>query len=182
MADRSPQFTGVTLALELANTIDMLEDPPDFLRDLERLQRFLRHVGNDAAEEPLTQAHLGALRDLRDQLTRAMDSDEKRAAPLLGELAGTFDLRPRLVQSGDRGWNIQLGPAPTEGLEGLGASAVVGLMELLAMGRWDRIGRCAGAPCCCLFVDRTKNRNRRFCCQLCADRINQANTRTRSRQ
>lgn len=180
MVDRSPPFTGVALALELANTIDMLEDPPDFLRDLERLERFLRHVGNDAADERLTQAHLSDLRDLRDQLTRAMDSDEKRAAPLLAELAGTFDLRPRLVPDGDKGWEMQLGPAPSEGLDGLGASAVVGLMELLVAGRWDRIGRCAGAPCCCLFVDRTKNRNRRFCCQLCADRVNQANTRTRS--
>jgi predicted RNA-binding Zn ribbon-like protein len=182
MADRSPPFTGVALALELANTIDMLEDPPDFLRDLERLERFLRHVGNNAADEPLTEAHLGDLRDLRDRLTHAMDSDERRAAPLLAELAGTFDLRPRLVRNGGKGWTMQLGPAATDGLDGLGASAVVGLMELLVAGRWDRIGRCAGAPCCCLFVDRTKNRNRKFCCQLCADRVNQANTRTRSRQ
>jgi predicted RNA-binding Zn ribbon-like protein len=180
MADVSPPFTGVALALELANTIDMLNDPPDFLRDLERLQRFFRHVGNDAAEDRLTQADLHDLRDLRDAVTRAMDADESHAAALLAELAGTFDLRPRLVQI-EGAWEIQLGPAPTEGLEGLGASAVVGLMELLVAGRWDRIGRCAGAPCCCLFVDRTKNRNRRFCCQLCADRINQANARSRSR-
>jgi predicted RNA-binding Zn ribbon-like protein len=181
MDGRSAPFTGVPLALELANTVDMLEDPPDFLRSVEGLARFLRHVGNGAAEGALTQAQLDELRGLREQITRAMDSDQAHAATLLAELAATLDLRPRLVHREPQAWEIQLGPAPTEGLGGLGASAVVGLMELLAAGRWDRIGRCAGAPCCCLFVDRTKNRNRRFCCQLCADRVNQAKARTRNR-
>jgi predicted RNA-binding Zn ribbon-like protein len=177
-----PPFTGVALALELANTIDMLEDPPDFLRSVGRLGRFLRHVGNDASDARLTEAQLGELRRLREQITLVMDSDESSAAPLLAELAATLDLRPRLVANNDgKAWEIRLGPAPTEGLGGLAASVVVGLMELLVDGRWGRIGRCAGAPCCCLFVDRTKNRNRRFCCQLCADRVNQAKTRTRSR-
>jgi predicted RNA-binding Zn ribbon-like protein len=180
MGGRSAPFTGVALALELVNTIDMLEDLPDFLRSTERLERFLRHVGNEAAKAS-TQAQLDELRGLREQLTRAMDSDERHAATLLATLAATLDLRPRLVRREPHTWEIQLGPAPTEGLGGLAASAVVGLMELLVAGRWDRIGRCAGAPCCCLFVDRTKNRNRRFCCQLCADRVNQAKSRTRNR-
>jgi predicted RNA-binding Zn ribbon-like protein len=181
MEDTTPPFTKVQLALELVNTIDMLEDPPDFLRSVDRLERFLLYVGNDAAKTRLTQAHLEDLRRLRAELTRAMDSDEGKAAVLLAELAASLDLRPRLIPTGKKAWDIQLGPAPTQGLEGLGASSVVGLMELLVAGRWDRIGRCAGAPCCCLFVDRTKNRNRRFCCQLCADRVNQAKARTRSR-
>jgi predicted RNA-binding Zn ribbon-like protein len=55
------------------------------------------------------------------------------------------------------------------------------LLEAIRDDGWDRFGICAGAPCCCVFVDRSKNRSRRFCSDLCADRVAQALHRERRR-
>jgi predicted RNA-binding Zn ribbon-like protein len=171
---------GVTLALQLANTIDLLEDLPDLLRDVDRFVRFLRRVGYDGAREA-TDRDLARVRKLRSRITDAMDADEVTAAAILAPLAESLDTRPRLVPRRGGGWELRYGPSPEQGASALAASVVVGLMQLMAEGQWDRIGRCTGAPCCCFFVDRTRNRNRRFCCQLCADRTNQARARARRR-
>lgn len=170
------------MALGLVNTIDMLEDPPDFLRSVDSLQRLLRHLGLDGASPSLSDADLDRVRHFRDRITLAMDSDEVAAGKILSDLAEGLDLRPRLVPTHTATWEIRFGAGAEDGLEALFSSVVMGLMELLVGGRWDTIGRCAGAPCCCLFVDRTRNRNRRFCCQLCADRVNQAKARQRNQR
>jgi predicted RNA-binding Zn ribbon-like protein len=170
---------GVALALRLVNTIDLLEHPSDLLRDLDRLRRFLDRLGY--AGTGATDRDLARVRTLRSRVTEAMDADEGTAAAILGPIAESLDTRPRLVSGGSGGWELRYGPPPEQGASALSAALVVGLMQLLAEGKWDRIGRCTGAPCCCFFVDRTRNRNRRFCCQLCADRTNQARARARRR-
>ena len=43
----------------------------------------------------------------------------------------------------------------------------------------SRFGRCLARPCRCVFVDRSRNRSRRYCCDLCADRANQQAARRR---
>jgi predicted RNA-binding Zn ribbon-like protein len=179
MVEPDSTLRGVPLALALANTIDMLEDPPDLLRDVVRLRRFLRRWGY--ASRPASDRDLARIRELRDRIIEAMDSDPATAATTLGQIAARLDTKPRLVPAEPGTWTLRHGPAPEEGLDALSASVVVGLMQLLATGEWDRIGTCAGAPCRCFFVDRTRNRTRRFCCQLCADRINQARSRARRR-
>jgi predicted RNA-binding Zn ribbon-like protein len=61
------------------------------------------------------------------------------------------------------------------------SSAAMSLLEAIRDDGWERFGTCAGAPCCCVFVDRSKNRSRRFCSELCADRVAQALYRERRR-
>jgi predicted RNA-binding Zn ribbon-like protein len=150
------------------------------LRTVEALERFLRRAGIGVDSSHVSRADLKRVRQLREQITLAMDPDESTAGTILAELAEGIDLRPRLIPGHGAGWDTRFGADPEEGLEGLAPSIVMSLMDLLVAGRWDTIGRCAGAPCCCVFVDRTRNRNRRFCCQLCADRVNQAKARQRS--
>lgn len=176
----SSTLTGVPLAIELVNTVDNMNDPPDFLIGLDRLKRFFRHVGAQAAADAARERDLPAVRELRERITEAMDSrDEAIAGALLARIAADLDVRPRLAASQSGRWEIRHGPHPARGPEFIGPSVVYGLMEFLAAGNWDRLGRCAGAPCCCVFVDRTRNRSRRYCCGLCADRINQARARSR---
>jgi predicted RNA-binding Zn ribbon-like protein len=179
MVEPDSVLQGVPLALALANTIDLLEDPPDLLRDVGRLRRFLDRWGYES--QPGTGRDLARIRELRDRIIGAMGSDPATAATVLGRLGARLDTGLRLVPADPGTWTLRHGPAPEEGLDALSASVVVGLMELLAAGEWDRIGTCAGAPCRCYFVDRTRNRTRRFCCQLCADRVNQARARARRR-
>jgi predicted RNA-binding Zn ribbon-like protein len=44
-----------------------------------------------------------------------------------------------------------------------------------------RLGTCGADPCTGAFVDRTKNRSKRYCCELCADRAAQRDYRARRR-
>src|SRR5207247_4057050 len=117
---------GVPLAIELVNTVDRLNDPPDFLTDLERLRRFLRHVGALDAADAATPRDLETVRRLRHRLTEAMDSREETiAASRLTRIAQGLDVRPRLALSQSGGWVIRHGPSPDEGPAFLGPSAVI---------------------------------------------------------
>lgn len=182
MSESTPALYGVSLAIELVNTVDMLNDPPDFLTDLDRLRRFLRYVGHEAATKGLTESDLNNLRSVRYDITIAIDQPAPAsAAKRLNRLAETLDMRPRVESTGERSWDIRYGHSPRQGPSFIGPSAVMGLLQLIVNEEWDRIGRCAGAPCCCIFVDRSRNRSRHFCSQLCADRVNQASKRRRMR-
>jgi predicted RNA-binding Zn ribbon-like protein len=177
---RTPLLDGVSLAVELVNTISVLRDPQDFLTDLDHLRRFFRYVGASAAADAATEGDLQPVRELRERIREIMDCrDERTAASLLAGLALELDVRPGLVATESGRWEIRHGPNPNDGPAFAGPSAVYGLMELLTAGRWDRIGRCAGTPCRCVYVDRTRNRSRRYCDDVCADRVNQARTRRR---
>ena len=66
-----------------------------------------------------------------------------------------------------------------ESLDAAAARAALGLLEAIRDLGWQRFGRCAGEPCRCAFVDRSRNRSRRYCCELCADRVAQASYRRR---
>jgi predicted RNA-binding Zn ribbon-like protein len=47
---------------------------------------------------------------------------------------------------------------------------------------WERFGVCDALPCRCVYIDRSRNRSRRYCCQLCADRVAAAAYRERARE
>jgi ABC-type dipeptide/oligopeptide/nickel transport system ATPase component len=44
---------------------------------------------------------------------------------------------------------------------------------------WERFGVCDALPCRCVYLDRSRNRSRRYCSQLCADRVAAAHYRDR---
>jgi predicted RNA-binding Zn ribbon-like protein len=182
MAGAGLSPAGVAMAIRLVNTIDLLNDPPELLPDVDGLQRLLVREGYDAGAARATERDLRTVHGLRERVTEAMDTrDEGIAALLLTSAADDIDFRPRVVTGPGGTRELRFGPPPGDGLAAFAATIVMGLMQLLVDGGWSRIGRCAGAPCCCVFVDRTKNRSRRFCCQLCSDRVNQANARKRRR-
>ena len=90
--------------------------------------------------------------------------EESRAHPQLERSTGT--------------WKTAWAGPP---IDTLAAAAAMSLLEAIRDDGRDRFGICAGAPCCCVFVDRSKNRSRRFCSDLCADRVAQAAHRARRR-
>jgi len=179
MAPRPP-LTGVDLSLGLVNTVDQLDTPPDFLVDHARLQRFFVWAGYEAAAERCRPDDLPWVVALRDRLAAAIDADEGRAAAILNEVVGTSPAAPALERTGP-GWTIRYGPPRDEGAAFLTAATAVPVMQLLATGDWGRLGRCAASPCCCAYIDRSRNRSRRYCCQLCANRFSQAAARRRHR-
>lgn len=167
----------VALAVDLANTWDTLEPDPELLRDPASLKRFLIRQGY--ARAPRTDGgDLAQVRAVRDALRAAFAAEtEDRAVRQLNRILGQSSAKPQLVSDGGR-WRVKwLGTIA----DSLAATAAMSLLEAIRDDGWERFGMCAGAPCCCVFVDRSKNRTRRFCSSLCADRVAQSLYRARRR-
>jgi predicted RNA-binding Zn ribbon-like protein len=166
----------VALAVDLVNTWDELEGSPELLRDLAALQAFLGRHGYGATR--VTRDDLARVRSLRDALRSSFEAkDEAAGVAALNRILLASEARPQL-ESRDRGWEVAWSGAL---VDTLGAATAMTLLEAIRDDGWDRFGVCAGAPCCCVFVDRSKNRSRRFCSDLCADRVAQAAHRRRRR-
>jgi predicted RNA-binding Zn ribbon-like protein len=173
-----PAGDPVELAVYLLNTWDVLEEPPELLRDVEALRRFLARRGFDAEAKGVGSRELTAVRDLRSRLRTAFEApDEETAVHRLNEVLG--ESRAVLeLEGAHRAWRFRFaGPL----LDVLAATTAWSLLETIRVDGWDRFGFCAAAPCCAAFVDRSRNRSRRYCSELCADRAAQAAHRRRRR-
>jgi predicted RNA-binding Zn ribbon-like protein len=172
---------GMAFALRLLNSWDELEPEPELLRDPDVAARFLGRHGLDDAAAVADERELHALREVRARLREAWDADDDATSvELLNGLLAAARVQPRLVPVAE-GWAFRWdapGLRASAFAPGLCASAL--LEEIRAHGR-RRLGTCLGAPCRCVFVDRSRSRTRRYCCSLCADRVNQAAHRRRRR-
>jgi len=167
----------VRLAVDLVNTWDELEADPELLPDAASLRRFLGRHGFGS----LVRAGAGEvaeIRSVRDSLRTAFTArTEDEAVRALNAVLRKSAATPQFVREGEE-WEIEwTGRLP----DAIGSATAISLLEAIRSDGWDRFGICAGAPCCCVFVDRSKNRSRRFCSDLCADRVAQALHRQRRR-
>ena len=171
---------GVALAVDLLNSWDELDDPPELL-DERWLRRYLSWHGYERAAAAVGAEDVPAARELRERLRRAFDaSAEEDAVAELNDLLRERGGPPRLEREGRR-WRFRYGPDEDEGLGFLAPVTALGLLEVIRDDGLSRFGRCVAAPCRCVYVDRSRNRSRRYCCELCADRANQAAARRRRR-
>lgn len=170
----------VGLAVGLVNTWDLLADPPDVIRDVPQIARWMRlheEPGLEEAAQRLTRSDLDRLRTVRDRLRQAFEArNEAEAVAALNGLVFETAAVPQLSAE-TRTWAYI--PRSKRASDFVAAIAAIGLLEAIQTDGWERFGICAGAPCRCVYVDRSRNRSRTYCCQLCADRVNQAAYRRR---
>ncbi|HET9322592.1 MAG TPA: CGNR zinc finger domain-containing protein [Gaiellaceae bacterium] len=175
----NPKESGADLAVALVNTWDTYDDPPEHLEGIEDLRLFLRLVGREQAAEVATDADLAEVKELRDRLRRVFETDEIReAAQVLNRVAAETGALPRLEGEGEI-WEVRFGPDERSIVAHLGATAAAALIEIVRAHGLTRFGTCSAPPCTGAFVDRTKNRRKRYCCELCADREAQRRHRAR---
>jgi predicted RNA-binding Zn ribbon-like protein len=173
--------SGVAVAVDLVNTWDELHPNPDLIEGLADVRVWLEWHGLGTAAGRLNGGDVGLVRELRARLDRVFDStEEAEAAERLNELARDYGTAPQLERV-DGEWRLRSWPDEREGLPAVAAYAAAGLLDAFRELGWRRFGRCAGTPCRCAFVDRSRNRTRRYCCSLCADRVAQAQYRARKR-
>jgi predicted RNA-binding Zn ribbon-like protein len=174
---------GLEVAIAFLNTWDLLARPPEMLRGPDALRRFLAWVGRPAGPEltELTERDVAKAIAARDRLREAFDADSQDTAVglLNGQLLAVGGV-PQLTREDDH-WRAHYVTRRGGPLEGLVAEAAGGLLAAIQEGFWERLGRCSADPCRCAYVDRTKNRARRFCSTLCTDRAMQAASRRRKR-
>ncbi len=167
----------LALTVDFCNTYDLLNDPPDRLT-LDLVRRLARHHGRAELVSGLREADLPSLRTLRSSLyavfaapagdptigalNQVLDAASARAQVLAGA-------QPRLAAIG--------GPAP---LDALAAAMADALARAVVEGGTQRLRLCAGDPCRCVYVDRTRANRQRYCCELCNDRVASAAYRRRA--
>src|SRR5256714_3054416 len=169
---------GVALAVALLNSGDELEPDPEVLSP-RWLRRSLESHGYEAAAAAVDESSVAPARALRERLRRAFDATrEEDAVASLNALLAEHGRPPQLERAG-REWRFRYRPDEGAGIEFLAAPTALGLLETIREHGLSRFGHCSAHPCRCVFVDRSRNRSRRYCCGLCANRANQAAARRR---
>jgi predicted RNA-binding Zn ribbon-like protein len=174
--------TAAGLAVDLVNTWDELEAEPDLIEGLRDVRYWLDWHGLHTAAKRMRESDVDAVRGLRSRFDRVFDArNEQEAAELLNQLSREYGTPPQLERA-NGSWQLRTWPDERDGLAAVAAYGTAGLLEALRDIGWERFGRCAGSPCRCAFIDRSKNRSRRYCTTLCADRVAQAHYRARQKQ
>ena len=169
----------IALAVALVNTWDVLHDPPEQLDDIELLQLILREFGLHEQADRARGADLAPLRRMRDRLRRAFEAENDEVAVReLNAIAREAGAIPQL-ERGNGHWEFRYGGGRRSLTTELAGRTSVALLSVVEREGWNRFGRCAASPCCCVFIDRSRNRSRRYCCHFCADRATQAAARRR---
>jgi predicted RNA-binding Zn ribbon-like protein len=168
------------LAVELVNTHWVLASPPDRLTDIGVFQDILREADEDALAGQLAAADLDGLITLRAQLKPVFAAGTTEAAvavldPLLREAV----VPARLAADDDLArWDWGAGQ---HGLAALRSRLLAALATHLVRHGAVRLGTCQASPCDCVYVDRSRARTRRYCCDQCNDRAAAAAYRQRTR-
>jgi predicted RNA-binding Zn ribbon-like protein len=169
----------VRLMVELANSHDPLQDPPEQLPDTAAVTGFLRRhrmLGpNVVRERDVTELH-----QLRARIRRVFEADDESAA--LAELNGLLadaDVTPRIART-PTGREIFFAPQDAPLARRVACDAGLGLAMMMT-DHADRLKICAAPGCTCVFVDESRNRSRRWCSDRCGGRVNVAASRSRKR-
>ncbi len=167
------------LAVLLLNSLDLLEDPADRLTSVGWYAAALRTAGHPGLADDLRAADVAALRSLRDDLRAAFEAETlPEAIAVLNQLLVSAMAVPVLELVDDGTAELRVTPA-ARGLKALQARLPAAVALQIAATGLRRLGTCAGSPCECVFVDRTRSGNRRFCCDACNDRAAAAAYRRR---
>jgi predicted RNA-binding Zn ribbon-like protein len=169
------------LAVGLVNTWDTLASDPELLADADALRRLLRFYEQDELAERVAEHDVRKMRSLRDRLRRAFEANsEDDAVEALNGVLRSSGAVAQLVRAGDR-WAYRHHAPGASLVDTVATITTIALLDVVRTQGWGRFGRCAAAPCCCVFVDRSRSRSRLYCCDLCADRVSQAAYRRRAR-
>jgi predicted RNA-binding Zn ribbon-like protein len=118
---------------------------------------------------------------MRPLFEAADRGDVDAAAECANVLLRRYRPTPHLEKHGDEPWHLHFhGPSDTDPIEWGGAFAT-GLASVVGSEYVDRLGVCAAPACDRVFVDVSRNGNRRFCSESCQNRVKAAAHRARQR-
>jgi predicted RNA-binding Zn ribbon-like protein len=168
------------LAVELINTHVAMATPPDHLTDTAVYRRILEEAGDEDLAAQLRAADLGGLRSLRTALVPIFGAPPAEAAAELDRLLCKSGVTARLADSdGAAKWAWG---ADQTGMAALRCRLLGALAEHLIRHGTARLGVCHAPPCRCVYVDRSRARTRRYCCDKCNDRAAASAYRERQRR
>ena len=148
------------------------------LPDAAALDRFIAAWGW-TGERTHDQAELDAVRELRPRLARLWEASPDDAAGLVNTLLREAHALPQLVKHD--GWDYHLHATPSDAplADRMAVEAAMAFADVVRTQQLERLRLCAADDCSNVHVNLSKNRSRRFCSTLCANRTNVAAYRTR---
>jgi predicted RNA-binding Zn ribbon-like protein len=165
------------LAVELINTYWVLASPPEGLTDIGVYQRILADAGEDVLADQLGPDDLSELLALRSQLEPVFAADTISTAVGILNPMLRHDVTAQLAPgNGTARWDPAAGQ---EGMTALRTRLLAALAAHLVRHGTARLGTCQAAPCNCVYVDHSRARTRRYCCDQCNDRAAAAAYRRR---
>jgi predicted RNA-binding Zn ribbon-like protein len=169
------------LAVGLVNTWDVMATDRELLKDANDLRRLLRFYAQERLARRVRADDVEPVRALRDQLRAVFEApSEDAAVELLNAIVRRSGAIAQLVRVRDR-WSYRHHAPDASLVDTLATITSVALLDVVRTAGWSRFGLCVAAPCCCVFIDSSRNRSRRYCSDLCADRVSQAAHRRRAR-
>lgn len=120
---------------------------------------------------------------LRERLREAFEApDGEAAARILNALITEAGARPQLATHGRGGWHFHYVPEDATVARRLAAETAVALATVVVEHGFDRLRVCDWETCRDVFVDRSRNRSRRYCSpEVCGNRASVAAWRARQR-
>jgi predicted RNA-binding Zn ribbon-like protein len=157
------------LAVELINTGYVRPDLPDRLTDVAVYRDILRGAGAGGLARQLLPDDLDALRALRGDLAPVFAAATvENAVKLLDPMLRDAAVPTRLTAiRGAASWSWG---TDQRGIDALRARLLTSLAAHVVRHGVSRLGVCQASPCPRVFVDRSRARTRRFCCDRCNDR------------
>ena len=148
------------------------------LPDTAALDRFTAAWGW-TGERTHDRAELDAVRELRPRLERLWEAGPDDAAGVVNTLLREAHALPQLVKHD--GWDYHLHATPPDAplADRMAVEAAMAFADVIRTQQLERLRLCAADDCGNVHVDLSKNRSRRFCGTLCANRTNVAAYRTR---
>jgi predicted RNA-binding Zn ribbon-like protein len=154
---------------------------PDTLLDLDQLDAWYEEHGftgrrdHDAAE-------LEALRALRPVLRELLTAERDEAAELVNAMLADAGALPQLRRHDGLDWHIHAVPADAPLERRVAVEVAMAMVDIIRTDEHSRLSVCADAGCDGLVLDLSRNRSRRFCSTICANRNAVAAYRARARR
>ena len=169
----------VRLMVELANSYDPCQHPPERLPDTAAVAAFLRRH-HMLGPNTVRQCDVTELHQLRARIRRVFGASDEATA--LGELNGLLagaGVTPWIART-PAGREIFSAPQDAPLARRVTCDAGLGLAMMMT-DHADRLKVCAAPGCTNVFVDESRNRSRRWCSERCSGRVNVAASRSRKR-
>lgn len=150
------------------DTLERVADLDDFVRD----QGWTGRRTRDRAE-------LDQVRELRPQLARLWELDERGVVELVNAVLADARAVPQLVDHDDWGWHFHATPDEAPLAVRMAVEAAMAITDVVRAGDLERLRRCEADGCADAYVDLSRNRSKRFCSTTCGNRMAAAAYRER---
>jgi predicted RNA-binding Zn ribbon-like protein len=170
------------LAENIANTRDTTHAEPEYLRTPEDLARYLERW-NIKVERAPDVRDLAEVLILRERLHSVFEvHDAAVVVKILNELVEDAQVKPHFTLTANENIKLELDVEQDMPLaRRLGIKAALELSAAIEQYGIERLHVCNAEPCTEVFIDTSRNRTRRYCCEQCANRHNVALHRRRQK-